>query len=259
MSFESHPSDDSEKTFEHEQLICFAEHALDQIAPVFLGDKVSMLRDHLSFEIRNEKAKGNIIPTASYSNQTGRLEIIIEPDSIMSYAEEVADEINHGIEEADIAKMLVGAGVARTVLGWKTIGSGLHDPQAVENYKELICKRDYLWEAVSEYDDTEHTNIRAVVERLGDDQLQRVNWLRFSIGASLRYTSDNTQLQQAFVKYLRTELLQKENERKNDLEFNLGWLETDSAFAMYDDQTPEIELAFSFPMSPAEEQRFLDY
>lgn len=259
MKYESQPSENAEIAFEHDQLRQFAEVAFEHIAPIFLGDNVDTLREHISFGIRTNTERGNIIPTASYDGQSNNLAVIIEPESIMEYAVEVADEINHGIEEGDISKLLVGAGVARTILGWKTLGAGLDDPMSVDNYRELICKRDYLWDAVSEYDDVNETNLRAVVERLGDGQLQRVNWLRFSIGASLRYTTDITQLQQAFVSYLTTELMQKENERKNDLEFNLGWLETESAFAIYDDQTPEIELAFSFPMSPAEEQRFLDY
>lgn len=252
-------SDNPEQLFEQEQLLRYAENAFNHIAPVFLGDKAEEMREHLSYEIRRQDLRGTIVPTASFNNQTRILSVIVEPDTIMAYADEIADEINHGIEEADIARLLVGAGVARTILGWKTMGTGLHDPKEADRYKELICKRDYLWEEVSQYDDANQTNIRAAVERLGDDQLLRVNWLRFSIGASLRHTSDASQLQQAFVKYLQAELMQKENERKNDLHFNLGWLETDSAFDLYDDQTPEIELAFSFPMSPAEEQRFLDY
>ncbi len=259
MSFESFPSDSSDQQFEQEQLIYYAHHAFDHISPVFLGEKAEELQEHLSIEMRTDKIKGNIIPSASYKNQTKALTLIIEPESIMVYAEEIADEINHGIEEADITRMLVGAGVARTVLGWKTIGAGLHDPKVADRYKEKMCDRSNLWDEVSEHDDVYSTNLRAVVERLGDEQLQRVNWLRFSIGASLRYTSDTTQLQQAFVQHLKTELQKKEYDRKNELGFNFGWLETDSAFAIYDDQTPEIELAFSFPMSPAEEQRFLDY
>lgn len=248
-----------ERVFEHEQLIEYAENALEQLAPIFLGENTGELLDHLSVELRLTDQQGAIVPTARFDSISRKLAIIIEPETVLGYADDLADEINHGIETADIAHMLVGAGVARTILGWKTTGAGLHSAKTADLYKELICKKDYLWEEVSKYDDIYGTDLRRAVERLGDAQTLRVNWMRFSIGASLRHTSDIPQLQHSFVEHLRTELIEKENVRANDLHLNLGWLEADSAFALYDDNTPEIELAFSFPMSPAEEQRFLDY
>lgn len=254
-----HANEEGERLFEQQQLIRYAEDSLEELAPIYLGENTGVLLDHLSIKLRLEDQQGALIPTAYFNSCSHKLEIIVEPDSIMGYAEELADEINHGIGQADVARVLVGAGVARTILGWKTTGAGLSNEQTADLYKELICMKDYLWEEVSRFDDKQGTNVRKAVERLGDGQTMRVNFLRFGTGASLRLTSEVPELQQAFVYHMREELSEKESLRAKELKMNLGWLEADSAFRIYDDDTPEYELAFSFPMTPAEEQRFLDY
>lgn len=256
---EHFPSEDIEKLYVQEQLVEYAETALAQLAPVFLGDNTGELLDHLSIRLRLTEQQMSMIPTARFDDCTGNLEIILEPEAIMEGAEELADEINHGIGQADVAKMLVSVGVAKTILGWKTTAAGLNNEKTANNYKELICNKDYLWEEVCRLDDAKDTNLRRAVERLGDAQTMRINFMRFAIGASLRLSSDVPDLQQAFVYHMREELSEKENLRSKELEMMLGWLEAESAFRIYDENTPEIELAFSFPMTPAEEQRFLDY
>jgi hypothetical protein len=253
------PPENIEKFYIQEQLLEYAEAALTQLAPIFLGDNTGELLDHLSIKLRLNDQKMSMIPTAQFDIETRNLEIIIEPEAVMEGAEELADEINHDIGRADVARMLVSTGVARTILGWKTSASGLDNEKTADIYKELICNKDYLWEEAARLDDTKDTNLRRAVERLGDAQIMRINFMRFAIGASLRLTSDVPDLQQAFVHHMRDELSEKENLRSKELEMMLGWLEADNAFRIYDENTPEIELAFSFPMTPAEEQRFLDY
>lgn len=251
---------DSESAFVDKNLKRYAEAAYEQIAHTFLGENADTLRER--FEIvmrRGADQSGNIIPTAIYDAAKDGITLIVEPEPVIEYASNLTDEINHEVEEADMARVLVGSGVARTILGYKTAYSDLTGTANRQRYMELICSKEHLWEETATFDDTYGTNLRLAVERMGDDQIPRVNMLRFAIGASLRYMSDVPQLQRALVDRQREELINLEAGRDSNLRLNVAWLMTDNAYRIYDDCLPEIEFAFSFPMSPAEEQQFIDY
>lgn len=250
---------EAESDFQHEQTLMIGQAALDKMADIFLGVPATEVADRFSFRLRSEERKGAFIPGAHYDHPTGKITVIIEPESVEEYADDISDEVNDGVESGDIVRVLIGAGVAKAILGWRTSQLGLDDEGAFRRHKEVICQKSDLWEAAAKFDDLHSSNIRRAVERLGDDELMRINWLRFSLGASLRYMSDVPNLQNSMVEHMQKELLSEETTRAIELQYNLGWQEPESAFANYDSKVPFIELAFSFPMSPSEEQKFMEF
>lgn len=233
-----------------------AETSLKKLGHIYLGQEWVELQQSLKFEIRSgEGEQGQIVPLTRFDGRNNQLAMIIEPETIVDYAEQLEDEVNHGVEVGDIVKLLIGAGVARCIAGWKATKARLSQEQQADDFKELLCRKDELWAAADVFDtETERTVLRSAVERLGDGQIIRVNILRFAFGAALNHLFEPMDLQQLIIKHTREELMEKELLRQKELTFNLSWLTSDSAFSIYDDSTPELELALSFPMTPGEER-----
>ena len=251
---------DGERAFVESTLRQYSFIAYDQIAPVFIGDESHDLRERFKVEVvQDENQDRDCVPVARYTPNKKAISLIIDADIVMNYASELTDEMHHDVEEADVARILIGAGVARTILGYKTTSADITTEAKRNRYMELLCSKTRLWDEADLFDAEYDTNLRQAVERLGDEQISQINFLRFAFGASLRYMSDVSQLQQSLVKRQREELALLESGRAATLRFNLGWLDSANAFAIYDDELPEIEFASSFPMSPAEEQEFIDY
>lgn len=256
---ELEPNPEAEREYERAQLLGYADEALTELAPKYLGDEGAVLRNMLTVKIREEDERGEAVPLTEYNRCSKQLIMHIEPNSTLEYAAEMQDDINHGVEAADIAKILVGAGIARCIVGWKASKSMGTTEEQQNRYKELLCSKEELWRACDAFDDQmepedqAQVKLRRVVERLGDGQIIRINVLRFAFGASLTHLSDSMSLQQNMVEHMRSTLIDTEKQRQANLRFNIAWLERGSAFAIYDDATPELELAFSFPMTPGEE------
>lgn len=242
------------KKFEKQQLLSYAHQALKELAPIYLGDEYEVFQDALNFEISDVEDEGaEPVPLTRYDSPTKPLALRIVPAIVMEYAENLQDEVGHEAEAADIAKILVGAGVARSIAGWRATKSELTNEEKRNAFKELLCQKSELWTACADLDDKHGTELHKAVERLGDAQMIRINILRFALGASLTHLCDSIQLQRSIVEHMQEELIEVEVHRQVNLDLFMSWLDAKSAFAMYDDTMPELELAFSFPMSPGEE------
>ena len=237
-------------SFEHEQMVEYADKALLELAPKYLGDEALMFHSAMRFEVSQEEDDtAEAVPLTRYDNSRKRLAMHIVPPVVIGFAEKIHDDIRQGAEVADLTKVMVGAGVARAIAGWRATKSRLGTEQQRDNFKELLCRKSELWTACDVFDEQHGTKLREAIPRLGDAQIIRINILRFALGASLTHLNDSTHI----VARMQESLAESEIHRQTNLDLYMAWLDAKSAFVLYDDTTPELELAFSFPMSPGEE------
>lgn len=245
-----------ESQFIIDQQVTHANQAFDVLAPQFLGDdEARVWSERFTIVMVNDNPKGEPIPTVRYDTRTDSLSVRIEPESVLSYAEEITAEQEDSMEPADIVRFLIGAGVARAILAKRALplqGTDQVDPLR-RQIQEALCDRTQLWEAADIYDDEEGTNLRCRVEKLNDEQITRINTLRFAFGASLTYLSDTLDLQIHMTDQFREKLVEIEEGRALDLRTALALLDSETAYRVYDDAAPEILYALSFPMTPSEE------
>ncbi len=241
--------------YDCDELLEMGRKAAQVLGKFYLGEQESEnLQEVLKPELYEGEPRGNIVPTLFYNSKDKKLHFRVEIDSILDFADQTAEELDDGIVSADIVRLLIGAGVARSILGWKTLPLRfLEDSPQRRAFQEQLCQKEPLWTATSAYDEEHGTNLRMTVERLGDEQITRINILRFAFGASLNHLWDAVDWQISVPNHMRKALAEREEERDIDLRTALGILEPESAFALYDDSTPELLLAFSFPMTPGEE------
>lgn len=247
--------DDHEARFTVEHLLEMGKRAAEVLGPIYLGEADSeKLCAMLEPEIYEGEPHGNVVPTLLYNSKTKKLHFRVELETMLQFAEQTAEELDNGVASADIVRLLLGAGVARSILAWKALPlRSLEDSPQRRKYQEQLCQKEPLWSAVNIFDEKQSTNLRMAVERLGDDQLTRVNILRFAFGASLTHLSDALDWQIQLPNHMRKSLMENEAGREIDLRTALAILEAESAFALYDDATPELLLALGFPMTPGEE------
>ncbi len=256
MSFEQDPSS-SEAKFIQSQFREYAELALDKLPLQFLGDEAESLRQDVEVIYCEGSDKGDVVPVVSCDFMQRKLLLIVEQGSILEFAEKFVEEAETSdFSEADIVRLLVGAGVARSILAWKLlpiVGDDVTQEEK-EQIQDRICDKKGLWELVDAYDTEHKTDLRPSVEKLNDDQVSLVNTLRFAIGASLDYLSDVHDVQIEVPKSFVFRLNEQELARRLDLRTYMAILDQGSAYELYEDAAPLLSYALSFPMCPGEQQ-----
>lgn len=251
----SETSHGGERAFIKEQIADIANKSLEVLGPLYLDDQWESLRGSLRYEIVDpNNERGNVVPTVKWSSKDSAFILEIEPETILNFSEEISDMAGDEVMTSDVTRLLVGAGVARCILAWKTLPIGLvGDEKTKRHYQDLLCQGEPVWSAASKFDEENGTNLQMAVERLGDKRMPRVNVLRFCIGASLTHLSNVVNLQIVIPTHMQQELLIQEQARARELSIASAILDRENAFELYDDAVPDMLIAFSFPMSPAEE------
>lgn len=246
---------DPERQFLIDHLNLAFEEAKTRMVPWYLGsESAARFNDLIALDIVSPGGLGQEIPRARYDGRDHSMHLKVKPESVLEYAEFLVDDTE--LAKNDVLRALIGAGVARCVIGWKLLpirlGENEDNPRRHE-LQEKLCEKGPLLSMVEEFDNVSGTHLLESVERLGDAQMTEVNVTRFSVGASLNHMTDVIGWPPLWTPVVRQELAMEEHARQLDLRTALAVFEADSAFQLYDDHFPELLVALNFPMTPAEE------
>lgn len=151
-------------------------------------------------------------------------------------------------------RVLIGAGVARCVIGWKLLPIKYkHDFQGTEQLQSRLQDRTGLLSYAEHFDMSQGTDLETTLQRLPDDRIATINIMRFAVGASLTYSYEGINWQQQWAPLIQRELKAALDLRRMNLATALAIFEPDSAFTLYDDNAPDLFIALSFPMTQGEE------
>lgn len=244
-----------EREFIHNLLKDDIGDAIDNLAKWYLGNEVQAFREKLTVDIVNENERGSQIPSVRYDSRTRQMHMQVEPETMIHFADELAEGTD--LSSRDIVRTLIGAGVARCVLGRKLLPIhllGEKDPKRHELQRRLADKKALL--AYAERFDAIHgTSLEGGVMRLGMAEISKTNVLRFAIGASLTHMSDAIEWPPQWYPAVEKRLEEAEHERVLDLITYMAIFKfkAETAFQFYDDTVAQLLLAMNFPMTPAEE------
>ncbi len=207
---------------------------------------------HPNFEENSAREKGAIIPTISYTSRVNGFVVTLEPESILSAAEDLAERSH--TSSGDIAKLLIGAGVARGLIGWKTfpIQSNDNDLRRFD-IQEILHDKEALFQIAEQIDPENEADITSSIARMGDSEILRLNSLRYAVGISLQHFTDALALQQSVAEIVKPELFADQVQRSLDLKVAMAIMDNiQGAFDFYDDTVNHVLFALAFPASPAE-------
>lgn len=253
---ERNPSDGAE--FLHNQFTQYFHTAKESLAQFYFDEAGRQaFEDNVKMTIVSDIEKGSVVPTCSYSGKTNSFLVKIETDTIEQASLEYGTDIDES--PGDLLKLFVGAGVARSLLAWKTLPIKLDesDPRRLEVQETLFNKQPLLALA-DRIDPCGDYALKTSVERAGEDEVSKINTLRFVFGVSLQHMTDVTNWQQNLPIKFQDLLLLDQRQRILDLKSYIAILDNaQDAFNMYDDTVDHVLFGLSFPMSPVEELRSL--
>ncbi len=244
--------------FVKEQMTVYFDRAKDKLSHFYFAADADREAFHnsvgLSFE--SERQKGALIPTISKSSEEG-LVVKVEPDSLMELSEALTQDT--GFSPADVAKLLVGIGVARAMLFFKMPSTAFNtDPSQIERFEEILYDDQSLLSQAYIADPKGEANLVETIGRLDHDDRLKINTLRFLAGISLQHLTDSLPLQHTIAKVFHPLLFGDQKKREMDYKMALVLTEdTEQAEKYYDSTVDHVLIALSFPMSPSETVRLI--
>lgn len=111
--------------FVHQQFLHYYESAKRTLSGFYFGaDEAETFMQSVDVNFI-EQEKGHDVPTCSYSTKTRSFLVNIEPETIENTVRSHAEDIDESPD--DLLKLFVGAGVARSLLAWKTLPIKLNE------------------------------------------------------------------------------------------------------------------------------------
>lgn len=233
----------SYEEFVDETLLGYADELKPRLAYRYLRDDVaSLLVSELTPRIIRGDETGSEVPTVAYESSE-RLWLNIEPDSILDKADNMAEHIGE-VSPGDVAKLLVSAGVGKAVLAYKlrsSLGGNQH-------LMDSIFAKQQLIEAI-EFDEIVDADLsRPNLVDLGDDEVDKINALRFGFGVSYPVVFSNAEHVDSIRESFKKELSLDEQTRSRDLRMALGIFTLESALYFHRTTLNHIVLAGAYPM-----------
>lgn len=223
----------------------------------FVPGEADRYKGQIQLNLILDKHTGIEIPTCTYKKSDPiTMQVNVEVRSCMDFANRLHQLTD--VNESDIQRLSIAAGVARAALGYKTLP--IRDRGSPEQRKEL---QDALFDSrpllafADEVDPLGTANVRSSIERMGEDEISAINALRFAFGAGLHHAFNDMEAFELIEK-VRVAFLEDQGQRTRDLSTALAVLGMrQEVFSFYDDTVDHILLALSSPMSPAEEMNLL--